>query len=313
MTPKKQVPKYKIEAVNEFADLIKNKKTILIASIKNIPGSQFQEISKKLRGKAIIKVPKKNLINRAIESSDKGGVKKLGSKIDESFAILFSDLDSYELAGELLRNTSPAKAKSGQEAPEDIEIESGPTELVPGPAISELGALGIQIQIEKGKIHIKQSKIIAKKGEKISQGAANLMSKLDVKPFKIGFIPICALDTQENKYYENINIDSEKAVTDLKEAHSKALPFAVAIGYATEDTIKFLLAKAVAHEKALEKFAEANAPIEEGTNKKETQNSGDEQSKQKIPDESLTTNENPEPQSREANSQSDKSDEGEKN
>lgn len=176
---------------------------------------------------------------------------------------MFSDLDSFELAGELLRNTSPAKAKPGQEAPEDIKIEEGPTDLIPGPAISELGALGIQIQIEKGKIFIKQSKIIAKKGEKISRGAADLMGKLDIKPFKIGFIPLCAFDTKEGKLYSEIDIDTKGTIAKLKEAYSRTLPFAVEIGYATEETIKFLLAKAVANARTLEKLNPKEGTSEE--------------------------------------------------
>ena len=47
------------KAVLDLSKLLKEKKTFLIASIKNIPGSQFQEIVKKLRGKAVVKVPKK--------------------------------------------------------------------------------------------------------------------------------------------------------------------------------------------------------------------------------------------------------------
>jgi len=245
MNTKNKIQKYKIEIVDKLLNLIKNKKTILIASIKNIPASQFQEITKKLRGKAIVKVPKKNLMLKALDNSKKEEIKKLKEKIDESFAILFSDIEAYELAGELLQNTSPSKAKPGQEAPEDIRIEEGPTDLVPGPAISELGALGIQIQIEKGKIHIKKEKVIARKGEKISQGAADLMSKLDIKPFTIGFIPVCAFDTQENKLYTEIKIDREGTIAKLKEAHARATGFVVSIGYSSEDTIKLLLAKAI--------------------------------------------------------------------
>ena len=241
----------KIKIVEDLSKLIKEKKTILIASIKNIPASQFQEISKKLRGKAIIKVPKKNLIFRALDSSGDAEIKKLKEQLTDSVAVLFSDLDSFELAGELIKNKSPAKAKPGQEAPEDIEVQEGPTELVPGPAISELGALGIQIQIEKGKINIKASKVIAKEGEKISQGAADLMSKLDIKPFSIGFMPLASFDTQEKKLYLEINIDPEATLEELKNAFGKALPFAVDIGYVSQDTITFLISKAGAHEKAL--------------------------------------------------------------
>jgi len=73
------------------------------------------------------------LIFRALDSETNETLKKLKAKLKDSVAILFSDLDCFELAGELLINKSPAKAKAGQEAPEDIEIQAGPTDLVPGP------------------------------------------------------------------------------------------------------------------------------------------------------------------------------------
>jgi len=273
MTNKRQnkIPEIKTKTVKELADLIKSKKTILIASIKNIPSSQFQEIVKKLRDKAIVKVPKKNLIFRAIDSSGNEAVKKLKDQFQDSVAILFSDLDCFELALDLEKSKSPAKAKAGQEAPEDIEIDAGPTDLVPGPAISELGALGIQIQIQKGKIHIKEPKIIAKKGEKISSGAANIMNKLDIKPFSIGFISLSAFDTKEGKLYLDIKIDREKTLEELKSAYGKSLPFAVEIGYATKDTIKFLIGKAGMHEKALEKLK----PVEEAKKEEKENSEGD--------------------------------------
>lgn len=249
------VPKRKLKTVENLKDLIKNKKTILIASIKNLPGRQFQEIVKKLRGKAVVKVLKKNLIFRALDESENETVKRLKEQIKDSVVVLFSDLDSFELATELLNNKTPAKAKAGQEAPEDIVVQEGPTELIPGPAISELGALGIQIQIEKGKINIKTSKVIVKKGGKISSQAADVMAKLDIRPFSIGFTPLCAFDNKEGKLYLDIKIDREGIIEELKRAYSKAIPFAVEIGYACKDTIIFLIGKAGVHEKAIEKIS----------------------------------------------------------
>jgi len=249
--PKREPNKKNVKTVDELKKLIETKKTILITSIKNLPASQFQEIGKKLRGKAIVKVPKKNLILRALDSSSKEAIKDLKEKVEDSVAILFSDLDSFELAGELLNSKSPSKGKAGQEAPEDIEVPAGPTDLIPGPAISELGALGIKIQIEKGKITIKEPKVIAKEGEKISRGAAELMGKLDIKPFSVGFIPLCSFDNEEGKFYAKLNIDPEGTVKELKTAYGKALPFAIEIGYSSEDTIKFLIGKAGLHEKVL--------------------------------------------------------------
>ncbi len=248
------VSEEKKKLVSELAKLAKEHKTILVASIKDVPAADFQEIVKKLRGKAVVKVPKKSIIFRAFDASGEESIKKIKEQVKESTAILFSDMDSYELAGELLNSKNPAKAKAGQEAPEDIEIPEGPTELVPGPAISELGALGIQIKIDKGKINIKQAKVIVKKGGKISSAAADLMSKLNIKPFSVGFTPLASFDKEEGKLYVDLKIDREGTLEELKMAFGKALPFAVEIGYSSKETIKFLLGKAGMHGKAFEKF-----------------------------------------------------------
>ena len=269
MKKRKEPNKKNIQIVKELKELIENKRTIFIASIKNLPASQFQEISKKLRGKAIVKVPKKNLIIMALGSEGKAELKKLEDKIKENIVILFSDLDSFELAGELFKNKSPAKAKAGQEAPEDIEIEPGPTDLVPGPAISDLGALGIQVKIEKGKIHIKEPKIIAKKGEKISKDAAEIMSKLNIKPFSTGFIPLCAFDNKEKKFYANLKIDTEGTLKELKADNAKALSFAIKINYMCKDTIKVLISQANNQANKLNKLIKGETEVAPEEPKKE--------------------------------------------
>jgi len=259
----KAIPADKLKTVTELRELMKGKKTILIASIKNLPASQFQEICKMLRGKAIVKVPKKSLALRAVDGIDKGAIKPLKEHIQEDIAILFSDLDAFELSSELVEKRKSAKAKAGQESPEDIVIDAGPTSLLPGPAISELGALGLKVAVEGGKISIKESKVLVKKGDIISSGAASLMTKLDIKPFKLGFEPLVAYDAQEEKLYVGIRIDKEEALKVLRESLSKALGFAVNLGYTNEDTIKFILAKAASHERALSALIKHEGNVEE--------------------------------------------------
>ncbi|MEK6840599.1 MAG: 50S ribosomal protein L10 [Nanoarchaeota archaeon] len=284
MTGKKaaRVSEKKKTLVSELADLIKKKKTVLIASIKNIPSSQYQEISKKLRGKAIVKVPKKSMIFRALDNSGIEKIKKLKTQIEGSTAILFSDIESFDLAADLVSKKSPSKAKPGQEAPLDIEIPEGPTDLVPGPAISELGALGIKIQIEKGKIMIKEPKVIAKKGEKISQAAAEMMTKLGIRPFSIGLIPIAAFDTKEEKLYLDIRIDPEGTLKELKGLFSKSMGFAVNLSYTSKDTINFLIQKAGRQEITMEKFVNEGLTEQEGVVNMENNNQNGEVSELKV-------------------------------
>jgi len=157
--------------------------------------------------------------------------------------LLFCDIDPFELSAILSENRSDAKAKAGQIAPTDIEIKEGPTELVPGPAISQLGSLGIKVAVEDGKITIKENKVIVKKGEKINETAADLMAKLDIKPFKVGFNPVVAYDNKEGKFYEEIQIDKEKTIEELKEKARKAFSFAYSISWITKEILPLILGK----------------------------------------------------------------------
>ena len=265
----KAIPKKKLEAVEELTNLIKESRSIVIVSVKDLPSSQYQQIKKKLRENAEIKVVKKNIINKAIDNIEKGSIKNLKKYLKEDIALIFSKLDPFELSAILSKNKSAARAKIGQEVPEDVEVEAGPTELIPGPVVSELGGLGIPFAIEDGKINIKQSKVILKAGEKVTEAAASIMSKLDMKPMSVGLEPLLAYDAKEDKIFEDIKIDSEALIEEMKTLSGKALAFAVSIAYACKDTIKFLIARAKSHEDALSELIKEAEPKEEKVEEKE--------------------------------------------
>lgn len=273
MAEKKQirkVSKKKIETVKKLSELIKNSNTIIIASIKNLPSRQFQDIRKKLRENAEIKVVKKNIMLKAIDESENKDIEELKKYVQEDSAALFSKEDAFVLAGILAENKNPISAKPGQIATEEIAVEEGVTDLTPGPAISELGSLGIKISVEDGKIAIKEKKVIAKAGEKISEAAASIMSKLEIKPFKIGLEPLAICEIKTGKIYTNVKIDKEKTIEELKISASKALGFAQKIVYCCKETIGFLLGKANVNGKALEKLQiKQNTDDKTQENKKE--------------------------------------------
>ena len=196
-------------------------------------------------------VVKKSIMNRAIDGVEKGALKKLKEHVGSDIAIMFSDIDTFELSGMLSDNQGPAKAKTGDIAPEDIKIEPGPTELIPGPAISELGSVGLKVAVENGKLTIKQGAIIVKAGEEIKEKVANVMSKLGIEPMKVGFIPIAAYDAKDDASYVDIKIDKKGALEELRNAIGKALGFAVNVNYISKETASYFILKAVMEEKAL--------------------------------------------------------------
>jgi len=249
----KPIPEYKLKAVKNISDKIQNSKTVLIASIKGLPSSQFHSIKKKLRGKAEIKISKKSIVIRAIDSIDKGSVKNLKKEIKADIALFFSDMDAFELSALLSENKSSTKAKVGDIAPENIKIEPGPTDLMPGPAISELGSVGLKVAVEDGKIAIKEGAVIVKEGEEINENVASVLGKLGIEPMKIGFEPVAAYDSESDKVYVGIKINKEETLEAMKEMISKSLGFAVKRGYVCKETIVYFISKAGAEAKILEK------------------------------------------------------------
>jgi large subunit ribosomal protein L10 len=245
------VSERKKKVVKELESLMK-KKTIMVASVKNLPSSQFQDIRKKLRGKAEIQVVKKNLIDFVLEHSKNENLKELMKYVQGDCTLLFSDEDAFELSAFLADNKSPAKAKAGQVSTEEIKIEAGPTELLPGPAITELSSVGLKVKVENGKIAIQEGKVLIKSGEVITEQKAGILSKLNITPFKMGLEPVAAF--LDGKVYGSIKINKEETLTGLKDAFARGIAFGVSIAYVHADTLPFILGKAASHENALAKL-----------------------------------------------------------
>jgi large subunit ribosomal protein L10 len=248
----KDIPKIKKTAVKEFEELIKKNRTMLIASCKSLPGFQFHDIKKKLRGKAEIKFGKKSIILRAIDGMKKGALNSLKKELDKDFVIIFSEIEPFALSGILSDNQSSAKAKAGDISPEDIKIEPGQTDLLAGPAISELQGVGLKVKVTDGKLEIIKGAMVVKKDEEINKKVASVLEKLDIKPMKVGFIPIAAYDSEDDKVYTEILIDKESALEILRNSLGKGLGFAVKINYVCKETISYFIAKAGIEEKAIE-------------------------------------------------------------
>ncbi len=169
--------------------------------------------------------------------------------INSDYALIFSDEDAFVLSGILADNKSPAKAREGQIADEEIWVKAGPTSLVPGPDISALSAVGLQPKVEGGKIAIARDTLFVKKGEAITAEKVSILAKLEITPFEIGLEPLAAFS--EGKVYVGLKIDKKGTLTDLLDKYSRSLAFAVSLNFVGKETLSFILGKAASHEKAL--------------------------------------------------------------
>ena len=243
---KARVSQEKKKTLAKLLDLINKSRTVMIVSIEGISSSELQKTKQSLKSVATLTIVKKNLVKRCLEQIKKDRPKIVGLEkwIEKPFAVLCSDLDAFELASMLAEKRFPARAKAGQIAPSDIVVEAGATDLMAGPAISELGAVGLKTGIEHGKIAIKERHVLVPKDKVISAAVASVLSKLEIVPFMLGIEPLAAYEPGNDKVYENIRIDKESMLNNLKGCASGAFTLAIHLKYPASETISILLIKA---------------------------------------------------------------------
>jgi len=259
------VAEWKKEMVDELLEMIKGNTVIGLVNINGIPGKQMLQMRKGLWDGVDIKVTKNRLIKFALEEAekDKPGISKLLDKVDGQCGIVATDMNPFKLYQIMKRTITPSPARGGDTAPDDIVIKAGDTSFKPGPIVGEFGKAGIPASIDKGKVVIKKTTTPCKEGEIISKDLANMLTKLDIFPMKVG-MNLNMVYEEGNIYKPRaLDIDVDQFRTDLTGAHQAAMNLAMFAAIATPMTIKPLLQKAWQQSVAL--AVNAAIPTKEST------------------------------------------------
>jgi len=245
------VKEEKVEEVEKLKEMIEEHSVIGLIDMFKMPSKQLQEIRKKARNKALIKMSKKRLLKLAMEGSSKEKIKELEKLIPREPAVLFTQVDAFKFYSIVNKLKSTTFAKEGDVAQSDIKVSAGPTSLMPGPVISELTKAGIPAIIEEGKIAIKKDVVVVKNGDVISRQLAGALRKLGIETMMVGLNIIAIYDNgdiYEKDVLNFVNVCPEK----IKEAFNNALNLSIGISYPTKENVKFLLAKGFNIAKSLE-------------------------------------------------------------
>ncbi len=234
----------KKQIVKEVGEQTEKYQVIGILDMFKLPAKQLHEIRNKLRDKAVIRMVKKRLINIILKDSKLKGLDKLGDYIQGEPAFLFSNTDPFRLARIILESKSSAIAKPGDIAPKEIVVRTGPTSLSVGPVIGELQRAKLKASVEGEKIVIKEDTVVAKEGDGIDKGLADVLSKLGIEPMEIG-LNLVAVYTGGTIYGKDILfVPQEKYLEDIRQAHASAFNLSLNINNFTPETMPFLLSKA---------------------------------------------------------------------
>ncbi len=238
----KQIVVQKAAQVEEIKKLLNEHKALGIANLQKVRAAQLQEMKKKLKDVANIRVIKNTIMRRAVaECKDKPGLDKLEPLLSGSNIFLFTDLNPFRLSLLLEKGRVKATAKAGDTAAMDVIVPAGNTGQPPGPVISQLNSVGLATRIEAGSVWINKDTMVAKKGDVISARLAGVLSKLGIKPVEVGLILKSVYENGLLIMDDQLHIDLDGFRRNLIEASSDAWNLSLNAGFATPDNASLLL------------------------------------------------------------------------
>ncbi len=238
------LPAWKKEEVEEIKKNAGKYTLIGLVDMYGIPAAQVQQIRRNLRGRAVIRVVRNTLISHALGELG-GKITGLEKFVSGHSAMIFTNDNPFRLFKSLEKTKTKMAAKPGEKAPEDIVIEKGPTSFKPGPIVGELQQAGIPAAIEGGKVKIRETKTIVRKGAVINKKVADVLIKLDIKPMDVGLILQAAF--YEGDIYEPsvLAIDETAVLAQVRLAAAQAFNLSVNAAIPTKETIAPIITKAV--------------------------------------------------------------------
>ncbi len=259
--PSQQVLDEKSTEVEAIKDILKEHKSVGIASLKKVRASQLQELKKSMAGKVYLRVLKNTLMKIAIEEMNQADLKKLEQYLDGSNVYFFTDLNPFKLALLLERGKVKTTAKSGDTAATDVIVPAGNTGQPPGPIISQLNGVGLPTRIESGSVWVSKDTLVVRKGEVINEQLAGVLSKLGIKAVELGISMRAVYDNGLMIVGEQLKVDIDATRRTVVQNNQEAFALAMSIGYASKDTIKPLLQ--MAHQKAMALSVSAAIPTKD--------------------------------------------------
>jgi len=201
---------------------------ILVVGADNVGSHHMQTIRRALRAKgAVLLMGKNTMIRKAIRGHtvNNPALEGLLPLIRGNIGFVFTKSDLADIKKIIAANRVEAPAKQGAVAPVKVVVPAMNTGLEPTQT-SFFQALNIQTKIARGQIEIVQDVNLIEEGQKVGASEANLLSKLNIKPFSYGL--------SLNMVYDHGSIYSHKVLDltddDLLSKFSNGVRNVAAIG-----------------------------------------------------------------------------------
>lgn len=238
------VAEWKKDEVATLKELIESYEVVGMANLADIPAPQLQKMRRTLKDSATLKMSRKTLMSLALNDSKKINIKNLEDHMEGQPALIFTNMNPFKLFKILENSKTPAPAKAGSIAPEDIVVPKGDTAFKPGPILGELQKAGIPAKIEKGKIVITNDKTIVAEGDAIPRDVASILTRLEIFPLEVGIDLRAAYESETIYTSDLLTIDEEQTLADVQKAFTQALNLSVEAVIFNKESTPLIIQKA---------------------------------------------------------------------
>ncbi|MGC8931758.1 MAG: 50S ribosomal protein L10 [Candidatus Methanodesulfokora sp.] len=227
------------ELIRRLSDEYQN---ILFADFYRVPADLMQRIRASLRGSAKILVSKRRIAEKALK--DKKGFNNVGG-LPRNLALIFTNENVFDIYSKISNMTTNVFARPGEIAESDIVIPKGPTDLMPGPVLNDLKAMGIPTKIKGGKVEIEEDTVVVKAGDLIPRHVAEVLRALKIAPIEVRLRIKAALDRDGVVYREDVLSTTEEEICRMvADASARAIVVAIELGELNERTANVLISRA---------------------------------------------------------------------
>lgn len=207
---------------------------ILLVGADNVGSNQMQKIRKALRGQAVVLMGKNTMIRKAIrgQMQNNEALESLLPHIKGNVGFVFAKGDLNAVKKIINDNKVAAPAKAGAISPCDVIVPAGNTGMEPT-MTSFLQALNIPSKISKGQVEIINDVHLISAGQKVGASEANLLQKLNIKPFSYGLQLFTVWDNGQVYDAKVLDITDEMIIEKFHSGVKNVASLSLQIGYPT--------------------------------------------------------------------------------
>ena len=240
-----KVAGWKKDRVSELREMFDGDGVIAVIDVSGVPARNMIDMRNSLRDRMSITMAKKSLVRIAWSDSGRPAdeIERLLEGAEQPCVVHSVSMNAFEIFGELEKTRQGRAAKAGDKFPEDIPIQSGPTEFGPGPIVGEFNAVGIPAKIDKGKVAIQRDTTF-EQGQEISADLGIMLAKLGINPIEIGLILTGAIEDGQIFSSSDLDLDTDGIRSNIVSATSCAFNLACKVRWFSTTTTPTLISKA---------------------------------------------------------------------